>query len=61
MKARCDILPTPATTGMNVRTTGTKRPRITASAPRFAKNACARSAFSWRKSLESGLEKTVGP
>ena len=61
VKERCDILPTPATTGTNVRTTGTNRPRTTASAPRLAKKACARSAFSCRNRRDSGLEKTLGP
>lgn len=47
--------------GVNVRTMGTKRARISDFGPCFSKNSCAFSTFSCLKSLELGRVKSAGP
>ncbi len=53
--------PTPAAIGANVRTTGTKRARITVSPPKRSKNAFVRSTFFLLKMPESLRSKIEGP
>ena len=53
--------PTPAAIGGNVRTTGTKRARITASGPKRWKKAFVRSTFALENSPLSLRSKIGGP
>ena len=48
------ILPMPATTGANVRTTGTKRASTIVFAPCWSKKCSVRSMYSRLNSFESG-------
>ena len=58
---RRDILPTPATTGANVRTTGTKRASTMVFGPCWSKKCSVRSMYSRLKKRESGSRKSRGP
>jgi len=53
--------PTPAATGANVRTIGTKRARMIVSPPNRSKNAFVRSTFLTLKSPDSLRSKIDGP
>ena len=55
------ILPTPATTGANVRTTGTKRASTMVLAPWWSKKSSVRSMYSRLKNRESGRRNSRGP
>ena len=58
--ARC-MWPTPAATGANVRTMGTKRARMIVSPPNRTKNALVRSTFLTLKRPLSLRSNTFGP
>lgn len=58
---RHGMWPTPAATGANVRTIGTKRARITVRPPYFSKNAFVRSTFVRLNRPDSLRSNTAGP
>ncbi len=58
---RHGMWPTPAAIGANVRTTGTKRARMTVRPPKRSKNALVRSTFLRLKIPESLRSKIDGP
>ena len=55
------MCPTPAATGANVRTIGTKRARMIVRPPKRSKNAFVRSTFFTLKTPDSLRSKTAGP
>ena len=55
------MCPTPAITGVMVRTTGTKRARMTERPPKRWKNALVRRTFSTENSPDSLRSKIRGP
>ena len=61
VKCRWLIRPTPAITGVKVRTIGTNWARVTALPPCFSKKAPVRSTCSFLNRRESGRLKIDGP
>ena len=60
-KVRYRMFPTPATTGVKVRTMGTNRAMTIVREPYWSKNSCARSTLACLKNRESGRWNRAGP